>query len=91
MFLPLPVVPASGNLVDLQPVHAALVGEDQQVGVRVRDDQVLDHIFGARAHADAALAAARLAAVGIDGGALQIAAARDGDRDVFHAGPDLRD
>ncbi len=73
-----------GNVVNLQPVHAALVGEDQQVGVRGGDDQVLDHVFGARRHADAAFAAARLAAIGVDGGALEIAAARHGDRDVFH-------
>ena len=73
-----------GNFVDLQPVDAAARGEDQQVAVRGGHDQVLDEILGARAHADAALAAARLAAVGIDGGALQIAAARDGDGDVFH-------
>ncbi len=73
-----------GNLVNLEPVHAALVGEDQQIGVRGGDDQVLHHVFGARGHADAPLAAAGLTPVGIDGGALQIAAARHGDGDVLH-------
>ena len=59
-----------GDVVDLEPVDAAFVGEDQQVGVRRRDDQVLDHVFGARGHADAAFASASLAAVGVDSGAL---------------------
>ena len=45
---------------------------------------MLEEILGARAHADAALAAARLAAVGVDGGALQVAAVGDGDGDVLH-------
>jgi len=35
---------------------------------------VLDHVFGAGRHADAAFAAPGLAAIGVDGGALQIAA-----------------
>ena len=73
-----------GNLVNLEPVDPALVGEDQQVGVGGGDEEVFDEILGARAHADAAFAAARLAAIGIDGGALQVAAVRDGDGDVFH-------
>src|ERR1700691_184271 len=72
-----------GNFVDLEPIHAAFVGEDQQVAVGGRHDQVLKEILGARAHADAALAAARLPAIGIDGRALQIAAVRDGDRHIF--------
>ena len=72
------------NLVNFQPVDAAFIGENQQIGMRGRDDQMLDHVLGARGHADAAFAAARLAAVGIDRGALQITAARHRDRDVFH-------
>src|ERR1019366_5788965 len=64
-----------GNLVGLEPVDAAVGGGD---------NQALDEILGARAHADAALAAAGLAAVGIDAGALEVAAAGDGDGDVFH-------
>ena len=73
-----------GNLVDLEPVDAALVGEDQQVGVGGGDEEVFDEILRARAHADAAFAAARLAAIGIDRGALQVAAVGDGDGHVFH-------
>ena len=45
---------------------------------------MLDEVLGARAHADAALAAARLPAVGVDAGALEVSAARDRDGDVFH-------
>ena len=51
------------NLVDLQPVGAAAVREDHDVGVRRGDEQVADEILVARAHADAALAAAPLVAV----------------------------
>src|SRR6185312_1377160 len=73
-----------GDIVNLQPVNAALVGENQQIGVGGGDDQVLDHILGARRHANAAFAAASLPAVSIDRGALEVAAARHGDGDVFH-------
>src|SRR5580698_2490155 len=45
---------------------------------------MLDNILGARPHADAPLAAARLAPVGVHRGPLQITAVRDGDGDVFH-------
>ena len=45
---------------------------------------MLDEILGARPHADAALAAARLPAIGIDRGALEVSAARDRHRHVFH-------
>ena len=55
-----------GNLVDLQPVGAAAVGEDHDVGVRGGHEQVADEVLLARAHADAPLAAAPLRAVGRD-------------------------
>ena len=45
---------------------------------------MVEEILRARAHADAALAAARLPAIGIYGGALQIAAMGNRDGDVFH-------
>ena len=45
---------------------------------------MLHDVFRARAHADAALAAAGLPPVGIDRGALQIAAARNRHGDIFH-------
>src|ERR1035438_7557236 len=48
------------------------------------DNQALHEILGARAHANPALAAAGLAAVGIDAGALEVAAACHRDGDVFH-------
>src|SRR5450432_959080 len=48
------------------------------------DNQALHEILGARAHADAALATAGLPAVGIHAGALEVAAARHRDGDVFH-------
>ena len=53
-----------GNLVDLQPVDPAAVGEDQDVGVGGGDEEVADEVLLARAHADAALAAAPLVPVG---------------------------
>ena len=52
------------NLVDLQPVGAAAVREDHDVRVRGGDEEVADEVLFARAHADAALAAAALHAVG---------------------------
>jgi len=51
--------------------------------VRGRDDEALDEVLRARAHADPPLAAAGLPAVGIDAGALEVAAAGDGDRDIL--------
>ena len=56
----------------------------EQIVVSRGDEEVLDEILRARAHADAALAAARLPPVGIDRRALEIAAVRDGDGHVFH-------
>src|SRR5690606_29792917 len=46
------------DLVNLQPVHAAFVCEDQHVSVRGRNHQVIHHVFGACTHSDAPLAAA---------------------------------
>ena len=72
-----------GNLVDLEPVGAAAIREDHDVGVRRRDEQVADEVLVARAHADAALAAAALVPVGRDGGPLDVAGVGDGDRHVL--------
>ena len=72
-----------GDLVDLQPVRAAAVREDHDVGVRRRDEEVRDEILFARAHADAALAAAPLVAVVRDRGPLDVAGVADRDRHVF--------
>ena len=72
-----------GDLVHLEPVDAAGVGEAQQVGVRGIDDELRDEIFFARLHADAARAATPLLAVGGDRRALEVAGMRDGDRDLL--------
>src|SRR5262249_27485543 len=71
------------GLVDFQPEDASLVGEDQHVAVGGGDQQMLDEILSAGAHADAAFAPARLAAVVVYAGALDIAAAGDGDGHVL--------
>src|SRR4051812_13853196 len=47
------------------------------------DDQVLDEVLGARAHADAAFTAPRLPPVGVYRRPLEIAAAGHGDSHVF--------
>ena len=47
-------------------------------------EKVLDDVLAAGGHADAALATAGLAAIGIERGALEVAAAGDGDDDVLH-------
>ena len=75
--------PDVGNLVDLQPVGAAAIGEDHDVGVRRGDEQVADEILVARPHADAALAAAPLVAIGGDRRPLDVAGVADGDRHVL--------
>src|SRR3712207_7118159 len=58
----------------------------RSVGMSVRDDQVLDHIFGARAHTDTPLPAPGLTRIRVDGCALQVAPARNrhGDRSEEH-------
>ena len=72
-----------GNLVDLEPVDAAGVGEAEQIGVRRVDDELRDEIFFARLHARAAGAAAALLAIDGDGRALQVALVADGDGDLL--------
>ena len=72
-----------GNLVHLQPVGAAAVREDHDVGVRRRDEEVADEVLLARPHADAALAAAPLVPVVRDRGALDVAGVADRDRHVL--------
>src|ERR1039458_8430259 len=58
-----------GNVIDLQPIEAALVCEDEQVGVGRSAEKVLDDVLAAGGHAPAALAAAGLAAIGVERGA----------------------
>ena len=82
--LPLPCGPDVGDLVDLQPVDAAAVGEDQDVGVRRGDEEVARRsprpcVFIPTRPA----AAAPLRAVGRDRGALDVAGVGDRDRHVL--------
>ena len=67
-----------GNFVDLEPVDSAFVGEDEDVGVRGGDEEVLDEILVAGLHAGAAYASAALHAVGGDGRALHVAGVAEG-------------
>src|SRR5207248_4190323 len=48
------------------------------------DDQVLDEVLGARAHADAAFAASRLPPIGVHRGPLEVAAAGHRDGHVLY-------
>ena len=72
-----------GNLVHAQPVGAAAVRENHDVGVRRGDEEVADEVLFARAHADAALAATALHAVGRDRRPLDVAGVGDRDRHVL--------
>ena len=72
-----------GHLEDLRAEDAAAVGEEERPVVRVGDEQVLDRVLLDRPGPDDALAAARLAAVGGQRLALDVAAAGDGDHDVL--------
>ena len=72
-----------GNLVHLQPVGAAAVRENHDVGVRRGHEQVADEVLFAGPHADPALAAAALVPVVGDRGALDVAGVGHRDRHVF--------
>ena len=72
-----------GNLVDLEPVDAAGVGEAEQEGVRGVDDELRDEILFARLHAHAPGAAAALLAIDADGRALEVALMADRDGDLL--------
>ena len=67
------------QLVHLQPVDLAAVGEEQQVVVRRGDEQVLDVVVVLHVHAGDADAAAALLAVGRQRQRLDVAGV--GDRD----------
>src|SRR5262249_41786505 len=72
-----------GNLVHLQPVGAAAVRENHDVGVSRRDEEMADEILVARPHADASLAAAALVAIRRDCRPLDVAGVAHRDRHVF--------
>jgi hypothetical protein len=61
-----------GHVVHAEPVTTAAVREDQEVGVRVGDEEVFHKVLFARRHADQALAAAALAPICVQGGALDV-------------------
>ena len=67
------------DVVDLQPVQLAAVGEAEQVGVRRGDEEVLDEVVLARRAAGDALAAAVLRAVGVQRQPLDVAVVADRD------------
>ena len=71
------------HVVDAQPVALAAIREDQDVGVRVGDEQVPDDVLFARRHADQALAAAPLLPVRVERRPLDVARARRRDDDVL--------
>src|SRR5262249_52468654 len=61
--LALGLAPAFRNLVHLEPVHLALVREEEQVRVGGGDEEVLDDVLFLRLHAGDALAPTLLAAI----------------------------
>src|SRR6187431_862943 len=69
--------------MDLRAEDPPAIGEEERPVVRVRDEQVTDRVLLDGPRADDALATARLASVGQEGLALDIAAARDRDHDVL--------
>ena len=71
------------NPMHLEPVHPAPRGEDQDVGVRRRDEDVGQKILVARAHPDPALAAAALVAVLRQRRALDVSGVADRDGDIL--------
>src|SRR5579872_3510066 len=72
-----------GNFVNLEPVDAAGIGEDQNVSMGRDDEEMLDEILVARLHAGAARASAALHAVGRNGRPLEVAGVADGDCDLL--------
>ena len=68
-----------GQLMDLQAVDLALVGEEQHVLVGARDEHLVDDIVLFEVRSGHALAAALLRAVGGHGDALHVAGMGDGD------------
>src|SRR5581483_11134138 len=68
-----------GEVVGLREEDAAALGEEEDVVVRVADEEVADGVLLAGDHAGDAFAAAALQAVALEGHALDVAAV--GDRD----------
>ena len=72
-----------GKLIHLQAIYLARSREEQHIGMRRGDKQVLDVVVVLQAHALHALAAALLLAIGGHGKALHVARLRHGDDHVF--------
>src|SRR5579884_2559472 len=68
-----------GDVVDLEPVDLAAIGETQQVSMRRSDEEVLDEVIVACGAARDTLAATMLAAVGVERQALDVAVMAYGD------------
>ena len=67
------------QVIDLLPIDLALVREEQQIGVRAGDEQMLDRIFFLGLGAFQALAAAALGAIDADRRPLDVALVADRD------------
>src|SRR5262249_2526662 len=67
------------QVVDLEPVDLAMVGEAQKVSVRRGDEEVLDEVVFARVASADAPAAAMLAAISIEWQPLDVAVVADRD------------
>src|SRR5262249_2973588 len=74
---------AFGNLVDLEPMHLAAVGEEEQVAVGGGHAQVVHDVLFLGLHAHHALAAASPTPIRLDVRALDVAGARDGDHHLL--------
>ena len=72
-----------GQVVDLQGVGVAPVGEDQEGVVGLGEEELLDEILVLGLHAQLALAPALLAPVGGQGGALDVAGLGHGDHHLL--------
>ena len=81
--LPLPCGPDVGDLVDLQPVDAPAVGEDQDVGVGGGDEELVDEVLVLASSCPCGRGRRGAGAVGGDRGALDVAGVGDGDGHVL--------
>src|SRR5215831_19150815 len=81
--LALGLAPALGDLVHLEPVDLAAIREEEQVRMGGGDEEIGDDVLFLRLHAGHALAAAALAPIGLDVGALDVAGARDRDHHLL--------
>src|SRR5918998_1231229 len=80
---PLGRPPHPRELVHLEPVHLAPVGEEEHVVVRRRDEEVVDVVALFELHPGDADPAAPLLAERVDGDALQVTPVGDGDHHLL--------